>query len=140
MSRKLKVLFNSLAILIMLFLMIGFIATLSAIKSFGLIQGFLLFGAIYDIILIILIVFLFKKNIKALYLAFILTLYSLITSSIAFDFDKGLFGSIKMIFNYLSNGFYQAFCMTILSWIIPIVAGIGIIFYLIDQNKNSPKD
>ncbi|WP_265658542.1 hypothetical protein [Francisella philomiragia] len=140
MSKKLKIISKILITLYIISIILSISPLYSMINFFGFIGTILSTAFIYIVIMFILCFFLYKKNIKAIFISFVSSLFVLLTSTIFFNPDYGLVGSLKLVFVRLVNGHLQIFAMSLLAWLIPIVAGIGIIFYLIDQNKNSTKD
>ncbi|AIT08772.1 hypothetical protein LO80_01460 [Candidatus Francisella endociliophora] len=140
MSKKLKIISKILITLYIVSIMLSISPIYKMLTFYGFIGTVLSSAFLYIIVMFVLCFFLYKKNIKAIFVSFVSSLFILLTSTIFFNPDYGIIGSLKLVFVRLVNGHLQMFAMSFLAWLIPIVAGIGVVFYFIDQNRNSSKN
>ena len=139
MSKKIIVISNILILLYIISAVLSISPLYKMFTFYGFVGTILSTAFIYIVIILILCFFLYRKNIKAVFVSFLSSLFMLFTSTIFFNPDYGLLGSLKLVFSRLLNGHLQIFAMSFLTWLIPIVAGIGVIFYIVDKNKSKMK-
>ncbi|WP_265658546.1 hypothetical protein [Francisella philomiragia] len=144
MSKKIKTIFYIICVLYIILILTGWYGLFVIIKNFGL--NILLQNTnwIYQITIVILLFFLFKKNVKALYFSLISSIFWLSTMAGFGVLDYGILGSIKSIFNNFFAGYYQPFLLKFSIWLITLFSIIGICFHFYDEYckkiKNSMKD
>lgn len=131
MTRKLKVIFYILLILYVMLIIANWWAFISITHNFGIKEGLELTNFFYEIAIIFFAYFVYKKDYRVLPLIILLHIYWLLTMPIFYIDEYGI-RAFLLMFDYI--GFNQMFLLNFSSWFIPIVALIGVVFYIYDRH------
>ncbi len=93
----------------------------------------------YQLAIIVIAFFVFKKSYYILPISFVLMVYWLVTMPI-FRVDIDGLKAIIYIYNFLINYNFQIFFLFLTSWTIPVISFLGIIFWYKDVKKAKSLD
>ncbi|MEY8674603.1 hypothetical protein AB9G22_09495 [Francisella philomiragia] len=139
MSKRLNLTFYILLICYITLSISNIWAILNFINDWGIQETFKNTNIFYNIAIILLIFFIFKKKYYILPVVFLYSFYKLLTSPVLGVHREGL-GAIVYIYNSFINGFWQSFFLLLSSWLIPIVSLIGCIYWYLDIKKSKSLD
>jgi hypothetical protein len=137
MSRKLTITFNILLVLYVILIICNWYAIIPWVIKEGLFQGLMNVDILYELFIIIMLFFLYKKNIKSLFISTFLLIFWVSTSSLYIIVDKSFIQTLAILVNNINAGFYQLFILRVSTFSILTLTIIGICFYFYDESKNN---
>ncbi|MBK2267382.1 hypothetical protein [Francisella philomiragia] len=136
MSKRLQLVFYILSCLYVILIIVNWYS----FYIFGLKYSVENINWIYQIVLLIIAFFIFRKKNYILPISFAYMTFKLLTMPILGISIYGYLGAIKIMFLDLINGFYQPFLFAFTSWLIPIASLVGCIYWYLDVKKSKSLD
>jgi len=139
MSKRLKAIFYMLLTLYIILLFTNWHAIYYFSQRIGFIATIKEGNIVYDISIIIIAIFVFKKQKYILPISFILMLFWLCSMPI---FSVNIEGvkAVKYVYNMALQGNVQGFSLFFSSWAIPVVSFAGCIVWYLDVKKSKSLD
>lgn len=134
-----KKIFYILIALYVLLVSTGLIPLIKIASAEGFMNVMMSYNSLYIIFCIVIVYFLWKKSFNALWVSALISGFTLITTPVFFDINQGVLYSLHRLLIYFTTEHYQAFLVASISWLLPIVSCIGIIWHWYLDNLKDTK-